>query len=455
MGITNTGKLFSVDQIDCGGTFEVTLSLTAEPDITENPTDIVLILDRSGSMDGVPLESLKEAANTFIDIIDEATDGTQDGQIGSGSRIGIVSFATTASQDTQLITSVDDLKAAVDDLTANGSTNHEAAFTQALALFDPASDNAKVMIMFTDGETTAGGDANVVASAAKAQGVTIYSIGLEGDGGIDEQALEDWASDPSSAYVVIAPDAAELEQIFENLARNITRAGATDIVIVDTVNDCFQITDVAAPTRGTATLLNPVQVQWEIDELGVTQSEGAELTFTVEHVGPCSGLQAVNADLDYSDAEGNEVTFPTPELLVDCAVVVVPEPCPAAVDVVLDGCGDTVVFDAGLLELESQGRILQLDVTIPNVCPNKRVALAVLLYEVDDEGTEYARGQKTLVVPAHDLEGCRDVTVQCVKFVLPEELRVSDNGFCGERNFVARFIAHYIDTDFACCEAEV
>lgn len=59
----------------------MTLALTAAPDIVENPTDIVLILDRSGSMAGAPLAAVKEGAKTFIDIIDEATDGSQDGQI--------------------------------------------------------------------------------------------------------------------------------------------------------------------------------------------------------------------------------------------------------------------------------------------------------------------------------------------------------------------------------------
>lgn len=60
--------------------------------------------------------------------------------------------------------------------------------------------------MFTDGVTTAGGDPNPVATAAKAQGIIIYCIGLSGNGGIDVQVLNDWASDPDSAYVAITPD---------------------------------------------------------------------------------------------------------------------------------------------------------------------------------------------------------------------------------------------------------
>ena len=100
MGVTNANKVLDTDVINCGGTLNITLSLTAAPDITENPTDIVLILDRSGSMEGSPLANLKSGADAFIDIINEATDAVQDGQIGSGSRIGIVSFATEATQDT-------------------------------------------------------------------------------------------------------------------------------------------------------------------------------------------------------------------------------------------------------------------------------------------------------------------------------------------------------------------
>ena len=55
MGVTNSSKELNVSDITCGGSFKIKLSLTAAPDITTNPTDIVLILDRSGSMQGAPL----------------------------------------------------------------------------------------------------------------------------------------------------------------------------------------------------------------------------------------------------------------------------------------------------------------------------------------------------------------------------------------------------------------
>lgn len=453
VGISNSNKELSTARINCGGSFKVILSLTAEPDIVTNPTDIVLILDRSGSMAGNALANLKSGAKKFIDIIDEATDGAQDGQIGHGSHIGIVSFASTATQDTQLITSVSDLKSAVNALSAGGSTNHADAFSKALQLFNPASTNQKVMVMFTDGRTTEGADPSPVAAAARAQGVIIYCIGLSGNGGIDEQALKDWASDPDSAYVVITPDDEELEKLFEDLAKNITKPGATDIVINDKISPCFKITSLSTPTKGTAILIDATSLQWKIDKLGVSKSEGAVLEFTVEHIGPCSGTIEVNESIAYSDKEGNKVTFPSPEIEVDCDIIVLPETCPEPIEVTIDGCEDAVEFDAGDLELQSLGCIVQLDVTLKNICPNKRVALAAIITEVDQHGIEYKRGLKTMTVPAHTRSTCQDVTVRCIKFVLPEDLDVSGptNSICNGRNFKARFIAHYIDNDFDCC----
>ncbi len=120
----------------------------------------------------------------------------------------------------------------------------------------------------------------------------------------------------------------------------------------------------------------------------------------------------------------------------------------------IDGCSDAVVYDAGELDMSSLGRVLQVDVTLRRVCPHKRVALAAVLTEVDSQGNEYKRGLKTMTVPAHTRASCQDVIVHCIKFVLPEDIDTTDTAgsICEERNFKVRLIAHYIDSDFDCCD---
>lgn len=408
MGITNSNKEINLSQIDCDGTLKVTLALSAAPDISANPADIVLVLDRSGSMAGSPLENMKAGADTFIDIIDEATDGAGDGTIDSGSRIGIVSFASTATADTQLITSVADLKDAVAGLTAGGSTNHADAFTTAVSLFDPLSANAKVIVMFTDGKTTAGAPPAPVAAA--------------------------------------------------DLAANISRPGATSIVINETVNPDFTIVSVGLPTKGTATVLSQTSLRWEIPALGVAGNEGASLEFYIRHTALSAGTKLVNQSITYEDTEQNAVTFPDPSVEVSCGIIVDPEPCPEPADIAFESCQDSLTVDLGDTWLESQGRILQLDVTVKNVCPGKRVALGIILTETDTNGQEHSRGMKAITIPAHYAPTCRDVTVKCVRFVLPEDLNVSGGcpgSLCSQRNLKVRVIAHNIDTDFQCCGSVV
>lgn len=455
MGVTNSNKVINQDRIDCDGSLRVTLAITAAPDIISNPTDIVLVLDRSGSMAGEPLSAMKIGAKTFIDIIDEATDSSKDGQIGSGSRMGVVSFSSTAVADTQLITSVDALKNAVDGLTAGGSTNHADAFTKAMELFEPASSNAKVIVLFTDGNTTAGAPPAPVAAAARAQGITIYCIGLIGSDGLDIDALNNWATDPDTSHVAVTPDLADLEELFAELAANISKAGATNIQIKEMVTSDFVITSILPPAKGTAEQLDDHTLRWKIQELGVTLSESAVLEFFVRHVGQEPGIKLVNESITYSDNEGNVVTFPEPKVEVDCDVVVHPEECPVPIQFTVEGCEDSLLVDLGDTYLESQGRIIQVDATVKQVCPHTRVALAVILTEVDTDGMEYQRGMKAVTLPAHAFPGCRDIQVKCIKFVVPEDLSVSGGSLCSPRNFKARLIAHSINTDYRCCEAVI
>ena len=93
MGVNFVNKTISKNQISCNDTFQITLALTASPDIVNNPVDVFLVLDRSGSMAGEALENLQIGARTFVEIIAESTGGTS--EIEGGSRIGIVSFSST------------------------------------------------------------------------------------------------------------------------------------------------------------------------------------------------------------------------------------------------------------------------------------------------------------------------------------------------------------------------
>ncbi len=458
MGITNSNKQINVSQIDCQGTLKVTLALSAAPDIASNPTDIVLVLDRSGSMSGSPLANMKAGAKTFIDIIDEATDSDQDGNIGSGTRIAIVSFADSATANTHLITSVANLKSAVDSLDAGGLTNHGDAFSTASQLFDPASSNARVMVMFTDGKTTAGPPPAPIAAAARASGIIIYCIGLIGSDGIDVNVLNDWATDPDASHVAVTPDDSDLEELFKDLAANISKPGATNIVIDEVVRPDFVITQINPPDKGTAQSTGQTSLQWKIPSLGVSGNEGASLEFFIRHTGQTSGTKPVNQSISYTDDEGNSVTFPQPQVNVDCPIIITPEPCPVPVNFSMDSCQDSMTLDLGDTYLESQGRIVQFDLTLKNICPGKRTALAVFLTETDPAGNQLQRGMKAMTIPAHNAPGCRDLHVKCIKFILPEDtdtLAAAAPTMCRRRNFQVRFFAHSIDTDFRCCEGTV
>lgn len=50
MGITTSNKKISKSEILCDEILKVSIGLSASPNIISNPSDIILILDKSGSM---------------------------------------------------------------------------------------------------------------------------------------------------------------------------------------------------------------------------------------------------------------------------------------------------------------------------------------------------------------------------------------------------------------------
>lgn len=439
MGVTNSNKVADASAICCGDTFKMTLALTAAPDIVENPTDIVLVLDRSGSMSGAPLADMKLGAKTFIDIIAESTGGAGSGEIGSGSRMAVVSFAANATVDAPLVTSVAELKAAVSGIAAGGGTNHGAAFQTAQALFEPSSSNARVIVMFTDGVTTSGPAPGPVAAAARAEGTVIYCIGLIGSDGLDIAALNDWATDPDASHVAVTPDAADLEALFAELAANISKPGATGVLIKEKLAGDFELLDIDPPEAGTAIITGPRSLRWSLAALGVESSESAALYFTVRHTGSQTGEVGVNEEIEYSDNEGNEVSFPNPKVYVDCGEVVRPEPEPEPVELYSGPCEEMLRCDLGEVSLGAGGRLVELGLTLRSVCPGRRVALAVLLEDGCEGGF---RSLKTFVIPAQCGQRCRDIRVEGLLFAVP-----APSCPCRPLRLTAHAVANYMDTD--------
>ena len=121
--------------------------------------------------------------------------------------------------------------------------------------------------------------------------------------------LNDWATDPDASHVAVTPDDAQLEDLFADLAANISKPGATNLVVDEKLNPDFAIVSVNQPDKGTAVQSDDTTLQWSIPQLGVSGNEGTSLEFFIRHVGQDGGTKAVNASITYSDTEGNMVSF--------------------------------------------------------------------------------------------------------------------------------------------------
>ena len=450
MPVFNPNKTVSDSVLACNGLTTVTLSFEATPELSSKPADIVLIMDRSGSMAGNNLTAAKAAAKQLIETVAKASGSADGTAILNGSRLGLVSFADTATDDMGLTGDVAALNAAVDALSAGGSTNHKAAFEAAWNMLQPSASPRRILVMFTDGVTTTGGDPAPVAEGIKAAGMEIYCIGLTAD----PTPLNLWSSDPDSIYVALAADTSELDAAFAEIAAEVVEAGALDMVLQEVLNPDFKIVNVNVPTYGTVNVLNAHALEWKADAVGAAGSELASLSFDIMHIGNTGGIKSVNQSVVYSDRQGAALIFPDPKVRVNCGSHVIVEPCPPPMDFQMEGCQDAAVINANDTFISGLGRIVQVDALVKNVCPDKRTAVAVLLWEVDDQGVEYARGVKSVLIPALGGTSCQDVQLKCISFVVPEELDVSGdaNSICDPRKFRVRVLANYVDTDFICCD---
>ena len=279
-------KTASKKDLEKGRSADVTLTVNANGFTTVDKTDVVLVLDRSSSMDGTPMENTKTAAKDLIELL--ITDKTK-----AKTRAAIVTYGSdllTSYTSDSLTNDVTTLKKTIDSIPSsinNEGTNVHAGLLKAEELLrSSGTDTQKIIILLSDGEPTfylgsnnklcgfgrsdrpdyslgctVNGNnkpstvANAEATTIKNSGTKIYTVGFTS--GADMTFLGNIASNPTEKYSYTASDYEGLKETFKKI-----------------VNDFTTVATAIENKDGTTT------ITWEIGDIKSTATNS--LTYTVE-----------------------------------------------------------------------------------------------------------------------------------------------------------------------------
>lgn len=192
----------------------------AGPPICSGSNDIVMVLDKSGSMrsrwnTGTRLEKLQEVASNFI---------RNTGVDEEGNHVSLVSFSTEGMLDIELGFDQDALIGIINNLQTEDSTRYLEGIRfaeQELSSERIRAESPQVMIFISDGEPH-DDKREILArtNALKDSGVAVYSVAISSeDDGFDEQLMMDMAG--NGGLYANADSEAALEAVLEAISANL------------------------------------------------------------------------------------------------------------------------------------------------------------------------------------------------------------------------------------------
>lgn len=265
-------KTVSNNSLVKGETTDVTLTIQGTPKDSTfvKPNDVVLIIDKSGSMQADNrLTAAKEAAKEFIDLMDLTK-----------HEVAIVDYSSSVSSF-PLTTDKDVAKRYVDSIQLGGSTNTSAAIQQATSILSNHRPDAQpTIVIMTDGAADSYPAALSSAKAAKDAGITFYSIALLGPNedpntSAPNQLLMDMASSAKHHHFVLG--SVGLSDVYRKIVEEIGLASAYNVTITDTISPEFELVPGSYEHHIPRPIVNGNTISWFISELKTD-----ELSFTYQ-----------------------------------------------------------------------------------------------------------------------------------------------------------------------------
>ena len=223
------------------------------------PTDIVLMLDQSGSMSG-KIESLKLAVNNFIDTVDMTS-----------HRVSIVPFSDSVTSYVPFTTNKSQLHSVVNSMSASGGTYIASAINKATqTLTSDARDGAKpVIILLTDGDAHDCTNANAAAQTAKANGFIFYTIALLSAGdNPDTSTYNSFLKKLATTEVHHNYVGAEkLNEIYGDVASDIGVENPYNVKVTATLSDNFNLVQGSADNNSPMPTISEKTMIWEMLEV--------------------------------------------------------------------------------------------------------------------------------------------------------------------------------------------
>ncbi|WP_296971773.1 VWA domain-containing protein [Tepidanaerobacter sp. EBM-38] len=327
-------------------TYDVRLEITGVP--APAPVDVVLVIDRSGSMDArvggwlspTVMDYAKNAAKAFTDnVLADSNNRVAVVSFTGPRNIGDIGAASDAKQEIGLSNNATSVKAAINSITTYYGTNIEAGFLMAKNILESSGrQNAnKVIVLLTDGVATCsiGNPAgpneptshNAHTRAAYQAGQSCWDVAMVFTVGLFNQVPNQsktvaretlqWAQNSGYYEATGAPD---LSGIYDEISGQLGYS-AIDAVVTDVINENFELVSASITPSPNAPASYDAATRTITWRPG-TITDLAELNYKIRAKDGVKGNNLPtndNAILRYTDINGTpniEQTFPVPTVNV-------------------------------------------------------------------------------------------------------------------------------------------